>query len=152
MGTRLRSLHSPPFAPRRKPHLQGRFSGRLATKDDEKRLVEECRLLGPLLGGVGKRGDGSRQTLAKIVRGIASGGIRQHCEQRERSLQVGARGRAPAGAARAGAARGAPGLVGRCVAGPEWCARIAGRLLLAHSACSSARAASRGARAGQAQH
>lgn len=28
---------------------QGRFSGRLETKEDEKRLVEECKLLGPLL-------------------------------------------------------------------------------------------------------
>ena len=35
----------------RKPHLQGRFSGRLETKQDEKRLANECRLLGPLLGG-----------------------------------------------------------------------------------------------------
>ncbi len=72
----------------RKGNLQGRFSGRLETKMDEKRLLDECRLLGPLLGGVGKRGEKSRLTLAKIVRGIASGEIRQHCEQRERELQV----------------------------------------------------------------
>ena len=72
----------------RKPHLQGRFSGRLETKMDEKRLMEECRLLGPLLGGVGKRGEKSRLTLAKIVRGIASGEIRTHCERREQELQV----------------------------------------------------------------
>ena len=31
---------------------QGRFSGRLTSKADEKRLVIECRKLGPLLGGV----------------------------------------------------------------------------------------------------
>lgn len=79
---------------RRKPHLQGRFSGRLATKDDEKRLNTECRLLGPLLGGVGKRGDGSRLTLAKIVRGIAAGDVRKFCEERERTIKVGT---APAG-------------------------------------------------------
>lgn len=63
----------------RRPHLKGRFSGRLETKEDEKRLTDECRLLGPLLGGVGKRGERSRLTLAKIVRGIASGDVRRHC-------------------------------------------------------------------------
>ena len=30
---------------------QGRFSGRLTNKVDEKALVLECRKLGPLLGG-----------------------------------------------------------------------------------------------------
>jgi hypothetical protein len=77
----------------RKPHLQGRFSGRLATKDDEKKLNQECRLLGPLLGGVGKRGDGSRLTLAKIVRGIAAGDVRKFCEERERQMKVWGGGR-----------------------------------------------------------
>ncbi|KAK9810331.1 hypothetical protein WJX72_008833 [[Myrmecia] bisecta] len=67
----------------RKPHLQGRFSGRLETKGDEKKLADECRLLGPLLGGQGKRGEKSRLTLAKIVRGIACGDVRKHCEARE---------------------------------------------------------------------
>ena len=38
------------------PGAQGRFSGRLASKMDEKRLVIECRKLGPLLGGVTKCG------------------------------------------------------------------------------------------------
>ncbi|KAL0049652.1 hypothetical protein WJX82_006873 [Trebouxia sp. C0006] len=71
----------------RKPHLQGRFSGRLETKADEKRLADECKLLGHLLGGVGKRGEKSRLTLAKIVRGIASGDVRKHCEAREQLLQ-----------------------------------------------------------------
>lgn len=83
-----RCHHTPPPFRRRKPHLQGRFSGRLATKDDEKRLNTECRLLGPLLGGVGKRGDGSRLTLAKIVRGIAAGEVRKFCEERERTIKV----------------------------------------------------------------
>ena len=69
---------------------QGRFSGRLETKSDEKRLAEECKLLGPLLGGVGKRGEKSRLTLAKIVRGIASGEVRRYCEAREAELQVAA--------------------------------------------------------------
>ena len=68
--------------------MQGRFSGRLETKNDEKLLVEECKLVGPLLGGAGKRGDKTRQTLAKIVRGIAAGDIRQHCEAREAHIQV----------------------------------------------------------------
>ena len=72
----------------RKPHLQGRFSGRLETKADEKRLADECKLLGHLLGGVGKRGEKSRLTLAKIVRGIAGGDVRRHCEQREQLVQV----------------------------------------------------------------
>ena len=72
----------------RKPHLQGRFSGRLETKADEKRLADECKLLGHLLGGVGKRGEKSRLTLAKIVRSIASGDVRRHCEQREQLIQV----------------------------------------------------------------
>ncbi|KAG2451527.1 hypothetical protein HYH02_004125 [Chlamydomonas schloesseri] len=70
----------------RRPHLQGRFSGRLTTKEDERRLAEECKLLGPLLGGVGKRGDKSRLTLAKIVRGIATGEVRRFCEERERGI------------------------------------------------------------------
>lgn len=77
-----------PSAPRRRPHLQGRFSGRLTTKEDERRLAEECKLLGPLLGGVGKRGDKSRLTLAKIVRGIATGEVRRFCEERERGIGV----------------------------------------------------------------
>lgn len=72
----------------RKPHLQGRFSGRLETKADEKRLADECKLLGHLLGGVGKRGEKSRLTLAKIVRGIANGDVRRHCEHREQLIQV----------------------------------------------------------------
>lgn len=68
--------------------LQGRFSGRLETKDDEKRLADECKLLGPLLGGLGKRGEKSRLTLAKIVRGIATGDVRKYCEERERKILV----------------------------------------------------------------
>lgn len=68
--------------------LQGRFSGRLETKDDEKRLVEECRLAGPLLGGIGKRGERSRMSLAKIVRGLATGEIRSFLEAREAHIKV----------------------------------------------------------------
>lgn len=67
---------------------QGRFSGRLETKNDEKLLADECRLLGPMLGGTGKRGEKSRLTLAKIVRGIAAGDVRRFCEAREGMLRV----------------------------------------------------------------
>ncbi|CAD7697169.1 unnamed protein product [Ostreobium quekettii] len=70
----------------RKPHLQGRFSGRLETKDDEKALQEECRALGPLVGGAGKKGEKSRMTLAKIVRAIATGDVRRHCTMREEKI------------------------------------------------------------------
>ena len=72
----------------RRPHLQGRFSGRLETKADEKKLADECRLLGPLLGGLSKRGDRSKLTLATIVRGIASGDVRRHCLEREHRIKV----------------------------------------------------------------
>lgn len=67
--------------------MQGRFSGRLETKEDEKRLADECRLLGPYL--CDPEGEQCLQTLAKIVRGIASGEVRAHVESRERELQVG---------------------------------------------------------------
>lgn len=108
-----------PWLPRccrgRRPHLQGRFSGRLATKDDEKKLNMECKLLGPLLGGVGKRGDGSRLTLAKIVRGIAAGEVRKFCEERERQMKVGRGGNGPCYARPA------------CKAQPSWRWRARGR-------------------------
>ena len=68
--------------------LQGRFSGRLETKDDERLLAEECKLLGPQLGGLGKRGERARTTLAKIVRGIAAGDVRHYLESREEELGV----------------------------------------------------------------
>lgn len=74
--------------------MQGRFSGRLETKEDERRLADECKLLGPLLSD-STAGDRALQTLAKIVRGIASGEVRQHVEARERELQV--RGRLAGG-------------------------------------------------------
>lgn len=116
----------------------------METKQDEKRLAEECKLLGSLLGGsgmccihsanlpsaiinaynlqtsnhptldetsanhtnrlfpnaeaavlidrkfviTGKRGEKSRLTLAKIVRGIASGDVRKYCEAREAKIEV----------------------------------------------------------------
>lgn len=71
---------------RKKVHLQGRFSGRLETKEHEKALVAECKLLGPLLGGRGKRGEQSRNTLAKIVRAMATGEIREYLELREKEF------------------------------------------------------------------
>lgn len=56
------------------PLLQGRFSGRLARKEDEAQLVVECALLGPLLG------DTQPATLSTIVRSIASGRVRKYLE------------------------------------------------------------------------
>lgn len=55
--------------------LQGRFSGRLARKEDEAQLVVECALLGPLLG------DSQPATLSTIVRSIASGRVRKYLER-----------------------------------------------------------------------
>ncbi len=54
--------------------LQGRFSGRLAEKADEQRLVSECAALGPLLG------ESQPQTLSTLVRGIATGKVRKFLE------------------------------------------------------------------------
>ena len=54
--------------------LQGRFSGRLAEKADEQRLVAECAALGPLLG------ESQPQTLSTLVRGIATGKVRKFLE------------------------------------------------------------------------
>ena len=68
--------------------VQGRFSGRLETKDDERLLAEECKHVGALLGGVGKRGERARTTLAKIVRGIAAGDVRRFLESREVEMGV----------------------------------------------------------------
>eukprot|EP01025_Chloroclados_australasicus_P022150 TRINITY_DN22988_c0_g1_i4.p1 TRINITY_DN22988_c0_g1~~TRINITY_DN22988_c0_g1_i4.p1 ORF type:complete len:473 (+),score=57.12 TRINITY_DN22988_c0_g1_i4:270-1688(+) len=72
---------------KKKPHLKGRFSGRLETLEDQKRLPEECRALGPLLGGSEHRGENDCRTLAKIVRAIAKGDVRRHCETREMKLR-----------------------------------------------------------------
>lgn len=44
--------------------------------------------LAPLVGGVGKRGDRSRLTLAKIVRGIATGDVRKHLDMKEQQFKV----------------------------------------------------------------
>uniref|UniRef100_A0A7S3QV13 Uncharacterized protein n=1 Tax=Dunaliella tertiolecta TaxID=3047 RepID=A0A7S3QV13_DUNTE len=73
----------------RKPSLEGRFSGRLPTKEDERRLAEECRLVAPLLGGTcAGRGERSMSSLAKLARAIAGGRVRQHCEEREHKIQL----------------------------------------------------------------
>lgn len=50
----LLTLDVTPPHTNRKPSLEGRFSGRLPTKEDEKRLVDEVKALAPLLGGDGK--------------------------------------------------------------------------------------------------
>ncbi len=71
--------------------MQGRFSGRLATKAAEAALVEECRLLAPLLGGwEGDSGvdPGSRNTLSTIVRAIAAGEIREYLHKQQLHSQV----------------------------------------------------------------
>lgn len=69
---------------------QGRFSGRLASKGDEAELVEQCRLLAPLLGGFdnGDAEAGSRNTLSRIVRAIAAGEIREHLLRQQACSQV----------------------------------------------------------------
>lgn len=59
---------------RQRSTLAGRFSGRLARKEDEAQLVVECALLGPLLG------DTQPATLSTIVRSIASGRVRKYLE------------------------------------------------------------------------
>lgn len=93
--------------------MQGRFSGRLGTKEDEKRLAAECRLVGPLLGGT-SRGEKSLPTLAKLVRAIAAGSVRAHLEAKEAELQVGAAWLAAAAAAAAAGTRAA------MTAGQRW--------------------------------
>lgn len=64
-----------------------------AAQEDEGKLAAECQLLGPLLGsaaeGGAREGDPGRHTLAKIVRGFASGAVREHCQERERQIKVG---------------------------------------------------------------
>ena len=62
-----------------------------ASKEDEARVGEECLRLAPLLGGAAMGGSGSKLTLAKLVRGIASGDVRRYCEDRERRVLVGGR-------------------------------------------------------------
>lgn len=56
--------------------MRGRFSGRLPTKEDEKRLADECQLLAPYLSE-----DGSLCTLATIIRAMAAGSVRAHLEK-----------------------------------------------------------------------
>ena len=53
-------------------------------------LLALFRLLAPLVGGTCEgRGERSMSSLAKLARAIASGRVRQHCEQREYRVQVG---------------------------------------------------------------
>ena len=60
---------------------QGRFSGRLVSKQDEARLIEECQRLGPLLGGAsGGIEELKRTQLSQIVRAIASGEVCDHLQ------------------------------------------------------------------------
>ena len=57
-------------------NMKGRFSGRLPTKQDEKRLADECQHLGQYLSE-----DGSLCTLPTIIRAIARGDVRLHLEK-----------------------------------------------------------------------
>ena len=56
------------------------------------KLATECQLLGPLLGstaeGGAREGDPGRHTLAKIVRGFASGAVREHCQERQYRIEA----------------------------------------------------------------
>lgn len=68
---------------------QGRFSGRLVSKQDEARLVEECQRLGPLLGGsTGGNPERERTQLSQIVRAIASGEVRDYLQQRAENQEA----------------------------------------------------------------
>ncbi len=68
---------------------QGRFSGRLVSKQDEARLVGECQRLGPLLGGVsGGDEEQKRAQLSQIVRAIASGEVHDYLQRRVDIHQV----------------------------------------------------------------
>jgi hypothetical protein len=55
--------------------LQGRFSGRLEMKEDERLLADECSRLGPILGL------GHHMTLAKLARLICRGEVRAVVER-----------------------------------------------------------------------
>lgn len=60
--------------------MKGRFSGRLPTKEDEKRLVDECKLLGPYL----HENENELNSVATIIRAIAAGTVRKHLENTAR--------------------------------------------------------------------
>ena len=67
---------------------QGRFSGRLKLKADEKVLMDRCRQLGPLLGGCPGTGGDSLSHLSAIVRGVASGQVYRMLHEREELIMV----------------------------------------------------------------
>jgi len=56
--------------------MEGKFSGRLPTKEDESKLADECQLMAPLLSE-----DGSLCTLPTIIRAMATGSVRLHLEK-----------------------------------------------------------------------
>ena len=58
--------------------MTGRFCGRLPTKEDEKRLVDECKLIGQYLN----EDPIKLNTMATIIRGIASGTVRAYLADR----------------------------------------------------------------------
>ena len=59
--------------------MKGRFSGRLPTKEDEKRLVDECKMVSFYL-----HPERRSYTVATLIRSIASGVLRAHLEGQAR--------------------------------------------------------------------
>lgn len=66
---------------RKNTYMKGRFSGRLPTKDDERKLADECQLMAPLLSE-----DGSLCTLPTIIRAMATGSVRAFLEQQKEAF------------------------------------------------------------------
>ncbi len=86
----LKSLPRSAVSPPKFSQPRGSFRSPETLQEDEAKLALECQLTGHLLGcGSGNGDDSARHTLAKIVRDIASGAVREHCEKRERCMQVG---------------------------------------------------------------
>jgi len=75
-GTKRQKVNPSDRQCEKKGHMKGRFSGRLPTKEDEKRLVEECQMVSQYLSK-----DSSLCTLATIIRALASGEVRKHLEE-----------------------------------------------------------------------
>ena len=75
-STKRQKVNPPDKQCEKKGHMKGRFSGRLPTKEDEKRLVEECQMVSQYLSN-----DSSLCTLATIIRALAAGQVRKHLEE-----------------------------------------------------------------------
>jgi hypothetical protein len=75
-STKRQKVNPPDRQCEKKGHMKGRFSGRLPTKEDEKRLVEECQMISQYLSN-----DSSLCTLATIISALADGQVRKHLEE-----------------------------------------------------------------------